>query len=103
MQPTRGRRSGHDPPAGHRIEVQHAAAMADRGIEVLLGNLVELDLGGDEVAGAPLAGNVEPVGFVADLASLRDDLAPQRLDLPASDGVFLDRLLDIDEGLTFDV
>ena len=42
-------RSGHDPPARHGVQVQHAASMTDRRIEVLLGNLVELELSVDEV------------------------------------------------------
>src|SRR4051812_16117037 len=80
------RPSGHDPPPRHRVQVEHASAVADGGVEILLRHLVEVELGVDVIDDAGLAREVKAVRLVADLPRLRDDLVPQLIDLLSSDG-----------------
>src|SRR5208337_116759 len=49
-----------DPFPGHRVQIHHAAAVADRRVEILLGDLIELELRGDVFDKAFLPRSQEP-------------------------------------------
>ena len=86
---------------GHRVQIHHAAAVADRRVEILLGDLIELELRGDVFEEAFLPRSQQPERLVAHLFGGRDHVVGELVDFATGHVVFLDRLFHVDQRLAF--